>query len=387
MSTQPFTCATAAVLATVGLCGCGGVQKQTPFMKASPEVVSTAQELRFRTFALTDELTDAIETGADRIITEADDPQVRRHALLWQANGIPAVHEASFQTDPLASMIDVWALTVQMADFFEQGAGRDLFGPWQPIAIETSRDMLRRCRDVAAASATAQGVQNGEEIVTRWAEAHPIENLLFVRSTAVEAWAEALAQGGQSGLGAVSDINEQVAELMNRITVYMSLIPRETRWQAELLLEQVREDSATQAFLGDVASVDQSVQEIETYIADIRRIFVGIDALITEQRLAAMREVHAELMAVLDRITEERKAVMAGIEQERTAVMDAIDAERVAVMEETDALSQARLQEAMDGARAMIDHFFLRLVQLLLAILVLAIVGWVILVRRAQRST
>ncbi|MCL7991619.1 MAG: hypothetical protein M8840_10795, partial [marine benthic group bacterium] len=70
----------------------------------------------------------AVEVTADSIIKATSDPDVRRNALAWKANAIPAIQTTTHHPDPLISFVDGWVLALMMADYFETGRGRDQFG-------------------------------------------------------------------------------------------------------------------------------------------------------------------------------------------------------------------------------------------------------------------
>ena len=50
---------------------------------------------------------------------------------------------ATFQPDPLIALIDLGALCFQLETFFRTGAGKDLFGDWQWVAIKASEARYR----------------------------------------------------------------------------------------------------------------------------------------------------------------------------------------------------------------------------------------------------
>jgi hypothetical protein len=69
-----------------------------------------------------------IEAAADRIRAKSSDPDVRRRALLWKADGVPALFAAALRPDPLAGALDLWLLVEQMDQCFREGAWKDAFG-------------------------------------------------------------------------------------------------------------------------------------------------------------------------------------------------------------------------------------------------------------------
>jgi len=323
----------------IWMTACASVPRRTAVMAQLPNLVAEIQELRFHAYALADELAGIVEAGANEIATGTANPDIRFRALLWKANGVPAIRTASFQRDPFVASLDLWALAVQMNAFFEEGEGRAVFEDLQSVAVQASREMVRRSRVLAAAVATSEGVANGEQVVQEWVDAHPIRDLLFTRTSVAELWAGVTNEGAR-GLAAVADINSQVADLLHRLTIYSALLPKEARWQAELLLNEIKNDPTSQALLDDVSSLEAEIDAIgdralalEGHVASASDALTGAEELLTGQRLAAVQALRSELANALTRLTEERVAVMARITEERNVLLEGVRAERMALLE------------------------------------------------------
>jgi hypothetical protein len=67
--------------------------------------------------------------AADEIAAGTSDISVKRAAIRWKIEGVPALRNALFQPNPFTAVLDTWVLTYQMANYFESGPGRDEFGP------------------------------------------------------------------------------------------------------------------------------------------------------------------------------------------------------------------------------------------------------------------
>jgi hypothetical protein len=139
--------------------------------------------------------------GGGRIRAESSDYAVGRRALLWKADGIPTIYTAALRPDPLAGALDLWVLLYQMQDYFQDGAGKDAFGPQQPIAVETLRSMLALVNGVAETlykDPDAYGKRKTQ--VQEFARAHRIEGTYYSsRETALVALAR-LVESDESGL-------------------------------------------------------------------------------------------------------------------------------------------------------------------------------------------
>jgi hypothetical protein len=128
------------LLVLAGGCSTKG-PRQTPIMRQVGGVEVSSNELRVFIRDTSDRFAGVIEVSADEIIAGTDDPQVRYNALIWKSRAIPVGFDAVFQSDPLVAVLDSWAFAEQLRQYFTTGAGKDLFGDQQPIAIRAT-DLL-----------------------------------------------------------------------------------------------------------------------------------------------------------------------------------------------------------------------------------------------------
>src|SRR5262245_11537103 len=127
----------AAFLAIAVCAACAPVssRRQTDIMAKTGKVSVSAGVLRLRVNDLVDRGAGRIEQTADRIIAESKDAAIRRRALLAKVEVIPALYTAGFRADPLAAAMDVWGFAFQFNEYAESGAGRNAFGPQQPLVL------------------------------------------------------------------------------------------------------------------------------------------------------------------------------------------------------------------------------------------------------------
>lgn len=120
----------AAWCALVSLAGAGCTfavpeRKLEPAVHAQKVVAVTPNQLRLRMRALVGPMTGQIEQAADQIIAATTDDAVKRAALRWKIEVVPALRRALFEADPFAAVIDTRVLFNQMADYFERGPGKE----------------------------------------------------------------------------------------------------------------------------------------------------------------------------------------------------------------------------------------------------------------------
>ena len=172
---------------------------------------------------------------------------MRRRAILWKADGIPALYAAAFRPDPLAGGLDLWVLLVQMDLYFPEGAGKAAFGAEQPIALAALEQMSAAVEKTAALiSAQPEHLARRREDVEKFARAHPIEGSLSARTTAAGELAKFFDQQDLDAFAVVGRAGDALEDLSLRLGSYSTLLPKEIRWQEELLTGEVagRETSA-----------------------------------------------------------------------------------------------------------------------------------------------
>ncbi len=123
---------------------------------AESDISASFEQARLRVRALVQPMSSVIVASADQILAGTSDPAIRREALRWKIDAVPALREALFQPNPMTAVGDAWVLTFQMTDYFEQGPGAKALGPARGIAVTTSQRLEAEMARVAA-SLTVSG--------------------------------------------------------------------------------------------------------------------------------------------------------------------------------------------------------------------------------------
>ena len=348
----------------------------------------SATELRLRLYELPGQLGAMVETTADRIRVESSDPAVRRRALLWKADGTPALYTAALRPDPLAGALDLWLLVEQMHLYFREGVGKNAFGAQQPLATTTVTRMLAITREtVAALVGGPEALERGAARVQQFARSHPIEAGFSARDTALIELAR-LAEAESGMLASVGQATETLSDISLRLNAYVTLVPKVARWQAELAAEEVTGRDSLRGTLDDIQAIGDAARRASSLLADIpgaaREASVPVRELLDQQRtevLAAIpgaareasvpvRELldqqRTEILAAVDRerltisefITAEREAALAVVSEERRAALASLSQERAVVLAALDAMAKRSIEDASGRARGMADYVF-----------------------------
>ena len=185
---------------------------------------------------------------------------------------------------------------------------------------------------------------------------------------------------------------------------YNVYLPKQARWQAELLLTDFTHDPQISAALSDFATLSDSAakasrnidqlpeladQTRKAFKADVDGERLSAQAFLREELLRTLYALQQERIATIDAMHGERLATTAEIREERRVALEQLRGQETAMMSEFEAISKRAIQDADTRGRDLINFFFLRALELMLLTLVLcSLLGWAILRRyvRAPRS-
>ena len=369
------------VLVTVAAAGCQGLLQQTQFMSRSTSIDASAGEVRIRAVELGRLFSTEIERAADSIRAITGEPSIRRHALLWKMYAIPAAHEAVLLPDPALSILDVWAFAMQMEEYFDRGAGQNVFGPYQSIALDAVRRLDGAALNQAIlVSDSTENVQVARDTLNLFVELYPILGPQFGRASIAVESADLMGIDPASAVAAVGDLNQAVGEMTNRLAFHNEYLLKQASWAALELLEGFAQDTSVTATL---ASATEALQNASALAEEL-------PSLAASERATVIEALHSELAVLIEFVDEQRGATLAVFSAELAAVIDAVDAERIIVMQALTAERVATIEAIVPLMQGAIDHAFWRAAQLLMAValfavLLVGIVTFALL--RSSRST
>ena len=384
----------------VALCGCAsGTTSKTALIKSSKHVESSAAELSLRNQSLLSLYSAEIETTADKVILESPSPATRRQALVWKAEAIPAMQSALLRTDPLAAALDAWAFILQMKAYVGQPSVKEGWGEFQPLVLETLNRMETQVRQRLQTAAPGANMDSVEQQLRSWAEAHPIQSGMSSRESIDALLIRRTEQSDLGTRASIQALGESIGDLTARLDSYNAYLPKQARWQAELLLSDLARNPKVSATMSNIADLSSTLaktsgdmEQIPEYLDNLHK------AALTEvegQRLAAQSFLRAERIESFDSLNQQRIETMADLHRERLAatedlrkerqiVLNGLHDEEQAVMRDVNATAAKMLDDSEIQARGLIDHFFLRAFELVLATLVLcALVVWLFFRRAA----
>jgi hypothetical protein len=285
-------------------CVSGGSTRKASTVKTTKNVESSVPELSSRNQSLLALYSAEVETAADKVILESSSPEARRQALVWKAEAIPVMQTSLLNTDPIAAVLDTWAFIFQMAAYVERPALKQTLGEFHPVVAETIKNMDAEMERVVQLGAPTANVAGLRQKVVAWAEAHPIQASLAGRQSADP---DVIRKAELSDLGTMASIKalgESLGDLTARLDSYNAYLPKQARWQAELLLSDVTRDPQVSAALSNFVVLSNTAMKVSSSMDRMPEL-VGeargaVKADIEGQRLSAQAFLRQERLQTID---------------------------------------------------------------------------------------
>lgn len=326
---------------------CARAPSKPALMANSARSEITVYQLRAMDYEYASRFGQIVAAAAHEIAGNTTDASVRERAYRWRMWASPNARASSFDQDPFAGMLELWALAGQQTRYFANGDGRSAFGEQQDTAVVTSRKLEAVIREMAESVVTDGRFDQLAERVDRWVAEHPIEGDMLIRPSARADLASLVPEQQTGGLQAVGSIEETFRDLNDRLTILTVQVPDEARWQAEYLTNALFEER----FQKPADSLAAAVEDVTSFLD-------GFENVLESQTATLLTGIEQERMVIFDTIEAQGGDVLAAIEAERTAILTSIDEQVAAATTKLDQVG-----------RGLIDHFFVRLIE------VLAVVG------------
>jgi len=314
-----------------------------------------------------------VERAADRISDSTRQPAVKRAALQWKRGAASEIQRVAFQEDVLVGVLDAWAFALQQQQYFESGAGRDVFEDAQPIARATSLDLVKDVEKMVTPWSDDVGLKRGSDIVHSWARDNAIEDLSFTRrSIAVVHPGRPEDKDGEHSMPqSVANIEASVEDLLQRTTLYAAQGPRQATWEGQALLDDFLEKppiattiDAVSGMRGDLSKMTEFTNRLPTIIANER---VAAFASVADERRALLAGMEGERVALEETLARERAILLGDAHKMLSTALEAVDKERQVTMREM----PAAVAEAMRVTKTQFEALIDRLLWGLLAIVFL----------------
>jgi len=344
-------------------------------------------ELRIRIRDLARPFAGAIEMTADRIIDTSDDPEVCRQALKFKTEAIPALFQALYRKDPGAALIDAAAFVEQLRLDFNSRYHERLTPEQLELVGKTTDGMREKLQGIYLnAGATREEVDEIWSKIEAWAQEHPINGNFGLRAPTSDLAAFATASKAGGLAGSIASTEEGLADFASRADLYAEFLPRQSRWQAEILMEDMLRRDALGKSLGALEPVDVAITQVpidlgalrEDLIDDLRREGLLVGSWLHDERVDSLRFLREERVAFMDQLESERLEIQKALAGEREEILAEIRREREASFRDLESIISSAVEQSR---KDLIDHFFVRTAQLLAVMLPVVFLGVFVLLR------
>jgi len=364
-------------------------------MKRAKTVKASPTELSSRRQSLLGIYSAEIESAADKIIKQSPSLAARHQALIWKAEAIPAIQVSLLNPDPIGAILDTWVFLFQMRTYMAHPAIKDSFGESYLVVSETLDSMEAEMEQLIRTAAPTANIPELRRKVDTWAKDHPIRVGLAGRQS-VDPELIRIVGETELGVGAfLQTVNDALGDLAARLDAYNMYLPKEARWQAELLFSDMSHDpqlEAVKSNLNDLSgAAATTAARIDQLPGLMEQARVAVRGDVDTQRLAAQSFLRNERLETLDALHQERVETVAQLRNERLAatedlrgerreVFDALNGQEQNVMRDLNTASANAIQDFDAKSLALIDHFFLRALELVLfTTLLCSLLAWLLL--------
>jgi len=376
------------------------------------EFQMSAAELRFRLNILAGTLVRIVEDTADEILDETSDRDIRLNAMHWKIDSIPIGLRALFHSDPGIALLDFWGFTIQMTNYIETNQDNIYFGRWNSVAVKACRTLEDYVKRLASDVPADGDVSRAEKILREWAEKNPIAG--FKRESAIPDLTTVAGEDVRGAFETIGSLPSTMEDLAFQMAIYAELLPKQSRWQAELMVDKLVNDQASETGISAIVDVGSSMNRIATVAEELEDVIaferqkaiqslrqerletlvaldtirIEIQRFISNEMGAGISELKMERKLATDFLREERMAAMETFSDQIKIILNDIDRQRLLSIQELEAMRLRFTDESVEQGKKLIDHFFWRTLQLsVLLIVILSLVGaalWKVLQTRNQ---
>jgi DNA-binding transcriptional MerR regulator len=352
------------VVLFAGLAGCSLISFKSPERPLSPRDMNA----RILTRELTTHFIDANGRNTDSILATETDPAVINNALRWEVGVIVATRQAETQLAPRMSLLDTWALALQLEGFVGQGgAGAKLFGTHQAAVRSLTEAYAGAVHTLARSLLTPSEFADYQSFINDYVSAHPLQDLKFARVSVIEEWGR--AKGAQSSLlDEVGTIPQALADTNQRLQIYADTVPVQTLRRTQLALRETgyTPDDVRAA----MARLDARLERLTVVAETAPDLVRGAEDEVRESLHEILNRLDASVAASASAFRTERAALFVDIQAEREALTTAVDAQRKALTADA-----ARIGEQLVRSSGEEVRHFTRQAELFVILLAIVVLG------------
>jgi len=346
----------------------------------------SVRETRVYLYELTNELAGQVEAVANEIMASAERMETRRSALEFKAATVSSLQRASFQPDTVMALADIWLLVAQLERRIKSEYGESRFGKYAPMVDEALHEMEQTIIDFITARG-GEPIESGfYDMIHDYAEANPIRGSINSRPSASGPLAERVRSQKFGAIDAVGTMVEGFADLSDRLSIYGEQLPKQARWQAEILLfDQGLDRTTVEALLADTARLGRGADSLVEFADEVPTLIDDSVSGVMTDLESALKDLDPEtIQGRLDAMVSNKMATaLAAMSNERAIVMEGVAAERLAATHDIDRLVNEVVDRSFERVDSLLEATIGRMIPWAIALtaapfLLGVLSGWIL---------
>ena len=328
----------------------------------------TQQELNMRllTREYTQQFFSQVEQAADSIAThyEPQDKLNQSYVLLWKINAEEGLQRSAYQVSPTAALIDSWVFTEQMNQFFNFGAGSNLFATSE--AKQVSQSLSKEIDNLAQSLLKGSHYTSTKAFVNKFVAEHPFADLSFIRTPAYRAWLEANQISESEAVSTLGTMPEALGDVSDRLSLVSEQTPKLMTWKAQLIA--MNSSISGEQLTATLESLQSTSDSFQDFVENNPEYMENLAKQMAIQLQPLVEEIDSRTAERLDQLSLERQALEEMVARERAEIALIVSAEREKFTQDIDKVSQDVLTLAMDKLVELIKSTIIYFVLFIIAI-------------------
>lgn len=304
-----------ALVAT--LTGCSLLKVSLDAGNALPEADART---RVMTRGLYYDLSNELVAAADSI-AQSDDVQTRIRAIRWKIHTTRAAVSAAMQSIPDVALADTWILCRRMETAFASRPDSLLFGPYSPLARETTHRMSVRADSVASDALDRSRYLLMREYVERYVAENPLGSDAVAPNTTL-AWLEFMKEKGVEISYASGSIADVMADMSDRLSGQTGQAVNSLSWTKDIIEIEWERDSTALSVQGQLDSLERKFERIVLVMENIPQISDDVMQMFNKNVESLMGTMEQTLDVAFGQIDRQRNEIQRYVSSEREAVLE-----------------------------------------------------------------
>lgn len=309
-----------------------------------------------------------VEQTADQILaiesTGEQDIYLKSNAIMWKINSEQALQRTIFQASPVAAMVDTWAFTAQMYEFYDSGAGKALFGDQQAQVIETSRVLEAQFEQTVKGFVSQSDFNNNRKFIKQYVLDNPLTDITFSRKSAFNDWLTFRNINEFEAVTTFGSMPEVMSDISDRMAMIAEQMPKILGWKAELYA--LHSNINAEEVQATLVSISETSARFQKLMAQSPEMMQNLAVDLRRELSPLLQQLSDSTDDKLKQLSVERQSLELMIKNERLALEEMVSRERIAAAANLDEISKHTVkvvfQELTKTLKSLILYFVLFLV-------------------------